>query len=141
MSFRILLAASLVAWLSACGQKPAEEQLQPTRDAATPAVAEGDAAPAADSSASFSVDPASIAECGKPVVATLKWDVREKHPGVVTVQIHTGSDDAPVLFAEGGNYGEAKTEAWTGPGSIFVLRDKASGEELQRVIVAGPACG
>lgn len=141
MPNKLLLATCLVACLSACGQKPADEQLQPTGDASAEVAAPAGVAPVAASSASFSVDPASIAACGQPVVATVKWDVRKEHPQTTTVQIYTGADDAPTLFAEGGNYGEAKTAAWTSPGSIFRLRDKASGEELQRVVVAGPKCG
>lgn len=128
----LLITTALLAGVAGCGAKPDDGQSQP--EAAAPA------APADAGSSTFSVDPASIADCAQRVEATLKWDARVAHPGVANVQIFAGTDASSTLFAEGGSHGDAKTGPWTGAGSLFSLRDKADGKELARVKVAGPAC-
>lgn len=128
-----LATAILLASLTACGPKPDDGQSQPAGSAGT--------APTAESGpSSLSVDPTSVVDC-QPVVATVAWDLRKTHPEVANVQIFAGTAASSNLFTEGGAYGSAKTGQWTGSGSLFSLRDKAGGKEIERVIVSGPACG
>ncbi|MHC9085634.1 hypothetical protein ACYX7E_11475 [Luteimonas sp. RIT-PG2_3] len=88
----------------------------------------------------LSSDRETLATCS-PEVAKISWDVSQQHPNVTNVQIFAGPDSEPVLFSSGGATGSVETGAWTKPGTIFRLRDGASGEELSRIVIGGPACG
>lgn len=143
MQNRLTLAAVLVIALSACGQKPLEDPAvdnAPTTapEASTEAPVAAAPVPAAVDP-SFNIDKASLPDC-VGTEATVRWDLRAEHPDVAFVEIWVGDDAAPRLFVAGGPFGEAKTAAWTTPGLIFSLRDKATGTELKRITVAGPAC-
>ena len=141
MKIQALASILAISLLAACNQKsepdtaataapePAVATEPTTTNASTPATVD----------TAFSVDPASMASCD-PVIATVKWDIRQKHPAVSDVEILVGPDSAPTLFAAGGSFGEAKTGQWTAPGAIFRLRDKVAGLELERIAVTGPVC-
>ncbi|MEO6138029.1 MAG: hypothetical protein ABIP11_05085 [Luteimonas sp.] len=87
-----------------------------------------------------SIDPATLSSCTGAIV-TVRWDIRAAHPDVKEIEVWTGSATHPLtLFAAGAPSGEAKTGQWAGPGSIFAIKDKASGQELARATAQGPAC-
>ena len=75
-----------------------------------------------------------------PVVAQISWDVSKLNPPIDSVEIYTGSDANNTLFAAGGNVGTQATGQWTSPGAIFILKDKNTGVELDRLQVQGPDC-
>ena len=137
-------AALTTALLVACGQKPdTGDTLGTGSDMPDVSTTPQDVAVAEPTSVvneAFFLSPAAMADCN-PVVATVTWDVRGKHSTVSDVEILVGPDSAPTLFAAGGAYGETKTAQWAVPGAIFRLRDKATGEELERATIAGPTCG
>lgn len=127
----LITTTALCVGLAGCGQKPGVDQAQQDPSAIVPTAA---------TDGTFSVSPGSVSDCTQRVVATLKWDVRTTRADVANVQIFAGTDAASTLFAEAGNFGESKTGPWTGAGSTFSLRDKASGKEIGRVKVTGPVC-
>jgi len=136
MKARLIFVSALAVALTACGpQTPSDNS------AATPAApdATAPATPAVASLGLISVDPAKLDECFG-VVATVKWDVATSNPGVAAVQVFVGPEADQRLFTEGGNVGQAETGLWTAPGATFRLKDKATGTELDRITVAGPAC-
>lgn len=130
MHFRILIITILALVQSACGggnqQEP--DAVQGSATNPTPAAV-----------GALRIAPGRLSSC-EPVIAEVNWDVRSAHPEVVDVDILVGPDTSPTLFASGGAYGSARTGAWTVPGAIFRLRDRASGVELDRATVSGPAC-
>ena len=75
-----------------------------------------------------------------PVVAQISWDVSKSNPPIDSVEIYTGSEANNTLFAAGGNVGTQATGQWTSPGAIFILKDKSTGVELDRLQVQGPDC-
>jgi hypothetical protein len=75
-----------------------------------------------------------------PVVAQISWDVSKLNPPIDNVEIYTGSDANNTLFAAGGNVGTQATGQWTSPGAVFILKDKNTGAELDRLQVQGPDC-
>ncbi|WP_158883208.1 hypothetical protein [Rhodanobacter sp. L36] len=92
-------------------------------------------------STSMSVDPGSMVSCDPAAVATVKWSVGSDHPGISSVQLFVTSDaQGPKVLAEGGAAGQAQTGNWTRPGTLFVLKDKSTGNILDQVKVSGPAC-
>ena len=89
----------------------------------------------------ISIEPDSLASCDVGAEVTVHWDVSAEHPQVTETEVWTGSATRELtLFAASGPSGEAKTGPWTGPGSIFAVKDRATGEELARVVVNGPRC-
>lgn len=136
MKSRAFLIAAAVAFVAACGPAPSDDATaggaandRPTTAKPLPAV----------TSTLLSSDQASLRSCD-PVIATISWDVRKQHPAVGTVQIFAGLDSNPVLFSAGGANGRAETGRWVKPGTIFRLRDAASGDELSRIVIGGPEC-
>ena len=138
MKINVLAVVATVSLLAACSQKGEPDAVAaPAAEASATAEAATPASTAVDPT--FSVDPASMTSCDS-VIATVKWDIRTEHPAVSEIEILVGPDSAPTLFAASGNYGEIKTGPWTAPGETFRLRDKATGLELERLVVTGPAC-
>lgn len=141
MKIQTLASILAMSLLAACSQKsePATAAA-PALESAVVAEPSATITPSpAAVDATLSVDPVSLTSCD-PVIATVKWDIRQKNPTVSNVEILVGPDSAPTLFAAGGSFGEAKTGPWTTPGAIFRLRDKVAGLELGRIVVAGPVC-
>ena len=87
----------------------------------------------------FSVSPASIAQCEPAVEATVKWDASAT-AAITTVEIWVSDGGEFKLFAAGGAKGEARTGAWTHPGTRFQARDPSTGNVLAALQVAGPKC-
>ena len=139
MQIRLSLAIALLLpiGITAC-QPSSTDPSKPEAAANTTPTAT--AAPAA-AKGPVSIDPASLASCETPAVVTVRWDIRAGHPDVKEIEVWTGSATHPLtLFAASGTAGEAKTGPWAGPGSIFAVKDKATGKELGRATIEGPAC-
>lgn len=140
MRLQLIAAAALTAaLLAACGPKP-EAARSDAASTSTPATVPGAAEPVAAINQAFAVEPGSMSDCN-PVVAKVSWDVRAAHPTVSDIEIYVGPDSAPTLFAAGGAFGDTDTAQWAAPGATFHLRDKATGEELERATITGPSCG
>ncbi len=136
MKSRAYLIAAAMVFIAACGPAPSDDvNAGGTASDNSRAVKQLPAV----TSPLISSDKASLPSCD-PVIATITWDVRKAHPGVATVQIFAGLDSNPVLFSAGGANGRAETGRWVKPGTIFRLRDGASGDELSRIVVGGPEC-
>lgn len=131
---RALFASVALIWLCACSQEGA--------NTAAPASTPSSAATASESKPSGPayVVPGELTGCTQGKVVTLKWDFRSIHPEVTEVEILTGTPATETLFAAGGPTGEAPTGPWAYPGTMFVIKNKADGKELSRVVVAGQAC-
>jgi hypothetical protein len=143
MKYTFLLPAALLIAATVSGCKPATDL------GAEPTAAPGAAATPVDSSANaptasgvvFSADPAGLEACEKaPKVVTLKWDARAV-AGVHDVEIWASRPAGdPKLFTHSGAVGEKQTGAWVQPGSLFFLKDPASGAELSHLEVAAIPC-
>ena len=134
-----LALLSIIAIATACSpspQQPASNAASADAAAAQSGTASEDAAP--QTAGLITSEPAELT-CDGPQVVSVRWDVGAVQPAVELVEIWTGSP--PSLFAAGAAAGEAITGQWAMPGTIFILRDKATGRDLDRVTVGGPACG
>lgn len=130
-------ATLLLLALVGCQQSAPETATQTERAPTTDQPAES--APVAQGP--ITLEPANLASCDIGAELSVKWDVRVAHPEVTETEIWTGSATPELtLFAASGPYGEAKTGAWASPGSIFAVRDRATGKELARAVVQGPSC-
>lgn len=87
----------------------------------------------------LSLEPASMTNCG-PAEVLAKWDVRPSHPDVTAIEIWVGTATNNKVWIASTPYGEAKTGPWAGPGSLFVLKNQATGEEISRAVIQGPTC-
>jgi hypothetical protein len=130
---RMPAVAILIAVLAACARQEAAGTPEPS--SATPATTTAD-----QPSGPAYVSPANLADCTRGSVVTLTWDFRTSQPAVGEVEVFTGGPGHETLFAAGGPNGQAPTGAWAYPGTVFILKDKVDGRELERVTVAGPAC-
>ena len=138
MQIRLSLATALLLLIGITACQPSGTDAS-KQDAAATSSPTATAAPAAKGP--VSIDPASLASCETPAVVTVRWDIRADHPDVKEIEVWTGSVTHPLtLFAASGAAGEAKTGPWAGPGSIFAVKDKATGKELGRATIEGPAC-
>jgi hypothetical protein len=132
----IAAATLLMIGLSACQPSDTDASKTPASPASAPAVTAASAP-----TGPVTIEPASLASCEKGEVVTVRWDIRKDHPDVKEIEVWTGSATHPLtLFAASGIAGEAKTGPWAGPGSIFAVKDRATGQELARATVQGPAC-
>lgn len=85
-------------------------------------------------------EPAELPDCEFTKV-TLKWDASTSGTSVSVVEIYAGdAEGTPGLFAAAGITGERETGPWVRPGSVFSLRDKATGVELEKLVIGGPRC-
>ncbi len=129
--------------LTACTDKAATNDASPppTASSTSQMPPQLDASPAVPTdNAELSLDPLLMTTCGAAEVQ-VKWDVRTKHPDVSEIEIWVGSNDSNTkLWMANAPYGEAKTGPWTGPGALFILKNKADGAELDRVTMQGPPC-
>ena len=143
MSMKALASLALIAGFTMlAGCKPAaQDPVADTATSASPAPAEP-AAPATPATPQgvglLTTEPAELT-CDRPQAISVRWDVAAVEPAVELVEIWTGQPLS--LFASGAVAGEAVTGPWALPGTIFVLRDKATGRDLDRIVVGGPACG
>ena len=130
----LLLPSLLVLAVTACGPAPSD-QAAPVAEAATgasPSTPQVEVAP----TTMILAEPASLAEC-KPSVVTLKWDLRKGTSDAKTVKIYTG---AGKLFVHSGAAGSQETGPWVKPGSVFVMKDAADENEIERLTIGGPVC-
>lgn len=138
------LASAILATCVVCLAACQRDSAQAPADQAAPAEMARAVAPEpvkAVTSGPLSVAPGRLESCDIGAVVTVKWDVRTEHPGVTETEVWTGpTTEKLTLFAASTAIGEARTGPWAGPGSIFVLRDRANNNELARVSVDGPAC-
>ena len=124
--------------LAACGPAPSD-QTAPVADA--PTAAPVSAAPAtAPETKYIHATPARLEKCGEGVPVEISWDLLGDYPGVTGVQVFVGPDDKQKLFSAGGARGTTKTGPWSKPGSIFRLKNKKTGEEIERLVIGGPDC-
>ncbi|MDE2156062.1 MAG: hypothetical protein KGJ32_09265 [Xanthomonadaceae bacterium] len=137
-STRFATAICVMLMLPACQQ----ESTSAAGNTATPASATSSAIAAAPrANPLIVIEPASLPVCQPAAVTTVKWNVRGTRGNVTTVEIWAGVSSSDMkLFAEGGPVGEARTGAWTIPGTHFSIRNKADGESLGEVIEGGPKC-
>lgn len=130
---RMPAVALLVATLAACSRQEPAGPSEPASVTPATTTAEKPSGPAY-------LTPASLADCAQGSVVTLTWDFRTSQPPVGEVEVFTGAPEHETLFAAGGPNGQAPTGAWAYPGTVFILKDKVDGRELERVTVTGPAC-
>lgn len=91
-------------------------------------------------SPAITVDPDTIQTCDG-TVATIHWDAGKAGVDTDNTEVWVGSADSEAkLFAEGGSSGDAKTDAWTRPGTRFLLKNKLDGKTIGEAVVGGPAC-
>ena len=142
---RSCLLVAFSASLAAC-DKPVDES-SPVPHPAGEAVPGGTAnaptgavAPPAKSEKGMMTASPGVADCGNGTDVKIAWDVSSK-PEVANVDVWVGdaSPDA-VLFAAGGSNGEQSTGPWVKPGTLFVLRNQADKQEVDRITIAGPTC-
>lgn len=144
---RLILLPILLLTVTVAACSPESEEAPATPQAASAPAAAPATTPAPQQRAAIEpsttgpvqVVPASLDSCAG-TVTTVKWDFSTTAPDASVIEIFVGGGADATLFASGGNVGEAPTQAWTMPGSVFVARDKASGRELGRAVVGGPAC-
>lgn len=140
---RSCLLVAFAASLAAC-DKPVDESSPVTATA-------GETGPAANAPAAPLAPPAKsekgmmtaspgVADCGSGTDVKIAWDATSK-PEVANVDVWVG-DTTPdaVLFAAGGSTGEQSTGPWVKPGTLFVLRNQADKQEIDRITIAGPTC-
>lgn len=135
LKYTALVAATLLA-LAGCQKESGPTTSTPSRAAQAPSgpVTEAISSPA------ISVTPDTLQNCDG-AVATVHWDASKTGVNTSSTEIWVGSSNTDAkLFLAGGNTGEAKTDAWTRPGTHFFLRNKEDGKELGQVVVGGPVC-
>lgn len=131
----VLIVATLLA-LAGC-QK--ESTSVPPASPQSDKTASGQIA-AAISNPAITVAPDTLQNCDG-AVATVHWDASKAGSNTDSTEIWVGSSNADAkLFSAGGNSGEAKTDAWTRPGTHFILKNKPDGKELGQAVVGGPVC-
>ena len=132
-----LILLPLALCLAACGPAPSDETApvasQPTAAAAATAV------PAPSANRFLQVSPAQLDHCKRGQQVEISWDLGSAFPGVTGVEIFVGPEDQQKLFSAGGAKGQTKTGPWTKPGTIFRLKNKKTGEEIERLTMQGPA--
>ena len=131
----VLIAATLLT-LAGCQKEPASV---PSTSSQSDKAASGQIA-AATSNPAITVAPDTLQNCDG-AVATVHWDASKAGVNTDSIEIWVGSSNADAkLFSAGGNSGEAKTDAWTRPGTHFFLKNKPDGKELGQAVVGGPVC-
>ena len=131
---RVLMISVFTLVIGACSK--ADQDQSTSTPLATAPTSQASAPPTGPAYAT----PARLSSCTQGAVVTLKWDIRAIQPLATEVEVMTGLAPNETLFAVGGPADEATTGAWARPGTSFTLRDKASGQELTRVIIEGPDC-
>lgn len=144
MNKMLFAAVPLALLLVACkGQAPAATgDTTPATQASAkaPAAVEATARVEVPETRFIRADPAELPNCEFAKV-TLKWDTSRVGKPIAVVEIYAGNaQSTPGRFASGGAVGEAETGLWVRAGSVFSLRDKASGAEIERLTIGGPIC-
>lgn len=142
MTKPLFAALPLLLALAACGKQGSEATLPPPAPEAEAPSATGvaDARIVVPQTRFIRAEPAELSNCDFTKV-TLKWDASGAGMPIAVVEIHAGdATSTPGLFAAGGITGEKETGPWVRPGSTFSLRDKATGNELEKLVIGGPRC-
>ena len=85
------------------------------------------------------VDPPSLPECGAPRVVKLSWNASAA--GVRSVNIFVRDKKGQeALFFSGDPIGSASTGAWVGAGTMFVLKDGYTSQQITDVSVRSDNC-
>lgn len=130
--------------LAACN-KPASEPAAvtdpaPASDAApTASVPSGSDASALASANGLMTATPGVATCDPGTDVKFAWDVTAK-PEIANVEVWVGEAPDTTLFAAGGPTGSQDTGPWVKPGTVFVLQDQASKQEVDRIVIGGPEC-
>lgn len=134
----LLLFALTAAACGGAGDAPAPTASPAPADAAPQPV---EAPPAASAQGKYlRATPGELENCKQRESVEISWDLAGDFPGVTGVQIFVGPDEEPKLFSSGGASGTTRTGQWTRVGSTFRLVNKKSGEEIERIVIGGPAC-
>lgn len=143
---KIVAALPLVLVLVLCACSKDGSMGEATGPAPTPEASPSSATEVADArvvvpqTRFIHAEPAELTNCEFTKV-TLKWDASGAGIPIAVVEIHAGdATSTPGLFAAGGITGEKETGPWVRPGSTFSLRDKATGNELEKLVIGGPRC-
>jgi hypothetical protein len=145
MSKMLSAAVPLAFLLVACEARPPAKTGDTTSPvgpaaATAPATAEAKARVEVPETRFIHADPAELPNCDFARVL-LKWDTSRAEKPVAVVEIYAGNaQSTPGRFASGGAVGEAETGLWVRSGSVFSLRDKASGAEIEKLVIGGPIC-
>lgn len=135
----VLLPLALV--IAACGPAPSDQTTPaPEQPASSPAATTPMSAPPVASTKYIHASPIRLEKCGKGEAVEITWDLQGAFPGVTGVEVYVGSDDKQKLFSAGGAKGTTKTGPWTKPGTIFRLKNKKTGEEIEQLVIDGPPC-
>ena len=89
---------------------------------------------------SFVVDPPTLRVCDPLTIAKVSWNAA--NAGVERVDIFVLGENAreKLFLAWRESVGSANTEAWVGPGTVFVLRDNDSKKQLAKFSVGSQSC-
>lgn len=132
---RMLATLVLTMTMAACSQayQDQTDAKDAASEASTPQSAKRPSGPA------YAI-PDRLSNCAQGSVVELNWDFRTVQPSASEIEVMTGTPPNETLFAVGGPSDKAATGAWARPGTSFTFKDKASGQELAKVIVEGPDC-
>jgi hypothetical protein len=85
-------------------------------------------------------EPEALSECAKGEVAMVHWNAAG-FPGVSTVEVSiANATGEEILFAATGVVNQKETGPWARGGTEFVLRDKATSNELARTKLPSLPC-
>jgi len=135
-SLTIFVALVALATLASC-----QKNVPGATPGSTVSVQSSAVASQAPAAGVLSVEPAKMTACDPAAVATVKWDIGNRNPGVTDVELSVQSgNEAPKIFAAGGAAGQTQTGQWARPGTHFELKDKATGKLLDQISIQGPDC-
>lgn len=142
-TLRVLSVLALAVSLAACNKPVADGDVAAPvpADSTTPAAEAAPAPPAEPVAGAAGLLKASAgtASCDTGSDIRFDWDVSTR-PEVSTAEVWVGEGPEAKLFTAGGAQGGESTGPWVKPATVFILRDKATGSELDRIVIAGPAC-
>ncbi|MCG8277891.1 hypothetical protein [Stenotrophomonas sp. NLF4-10] len=133
---KTIAAFALACALGGCG--PAPSDLPPVQEAAS-APAEPEVIEATTSDL-ISSTPSSLPNCDR-AITTVSWDARGNDDVTqVNVMVRSPGKIKEVLFSKSGATGQARTDEWVRPGTMFVLRNADGNVDLASIIIGGPRC-
>lgn len=143
ISTRYLAIACCLA-LAACSSETAP---QPAADATAPQAAAAATTPppaAVDmipsvSSAQFSIEPSSLAQCEPASEVAVTWNFPDL-PATTKLELYVNTDGTEKLFAASSNVDSAKTGPWARPGTRFLLKSEDTKAVVAEAVVGGPRC-
>lgn len=90
----------------------------------------------------FSVTPDVVRGCSDaaPIVAEVKWEVRDPSVAEVVVEVGSTAGAPRKLLSQAGRQGSVSTDAWVVAGTKFFLSELATGKELGSVAIKAATC-